>query len=111
MKCLGGGFEIKSIAARPEVLLETGLGGEQRFEAVAVTEEKIALVGAVVPRQQVGLARFTRTEPGAVAEDKVRPADQALRIGIFHRGTHGRPIAAMRFYQRLRPVRIRKTMV
>src|SRR5690242_6966487 len=75
------------------------------------TEENVALVGAVVPRQQVDLARAGRTEPWAVSKYKIGPADQALRIGIFHRGTNRRPFSAMRVDQRVRPVWIRKTMV
>src|SRR5205823_9406264 len=87
----------------PQVLLQHDLGLEQLFELLAVLEQELALVAAVVARQLVGLQALVQLEPLAVVEEETGPADRAGGIRVRDRRADGTPWLTVRLNERARP--------
>jgi hypothetical protein len=57
--------------------MKHGLRLDHGFEPVAVRQQDVALVGAVVAGEVAGRPPGDRMQPGTILDDQVRPADEA----------------------------------
>src|SRR5439155_19401886 len=99
----GPRLEPQAVVSSPQILLQHDLGLEQLLELLAVFEQELTLVAAVVAGQLVGLPAFVQLEPLAVVEEETGPADRAGGIRVRDRRADGTPRLAVRFDQRARP--------
>ncbi len=91
-----------------KVGLEVPLGCERVLEAGTVREQKVAPVGAVVPRQSRHRLGLPAVDPFAEVDEEVRPAHRAVRVPTDHCRAHRTPRCSVRLDQRLRPAGLGK---
>src|SRR5687767_8983664 len=86
-------------------------GLHHRLQSITVTEKDVALIAAVVSRQEINFAGGCGPEKRAVAEEKVCPAYRGLRIRIPKCRSNHCPPTAMSRDQAFRPVGIREAVI
>src|ERR1700693_1071843 len=111
MADLGPRGKIELVSPLCEAFLKKALDGKQRRQLRTIFQQKIALVGRVVPGQSVGGASGNWFTPASMRHQIAGPTVQGTGIGILHRWSYRRPGLPVRFDQVFGPIRFRVTVV